>query len=269
VSTFDPDDDDAAEQESTASAVGVGLIDIHGHLLPGVDDGCQTLKESIECARRMAAAGFTHAFCTPHIWTDLPHNNALTLPAAVAELQAALDEAGVALKLYPGGELRLGPETAELPPDDLVLLNLGQSRGGRFLLFDAWESEWPAHLERAMLRLMQMHVTPIMAHPERCEFFYDDPLNAADRLAELGVLLQLNCYVLDDQALSKGLCTKPMRRAAERLVEFDYYSFLATDVHRAETLDERLAAMEGAREQMGTAMFRKLTKRNPIQLLPE
>ena len=60
-----------------------------------------------------------------------------------------------------------------------------------------------------------------------------------------------------------------MRRAAERLVEFDYYSFLATDVHRAETLDERLAAIEGAREQMGTAMFRKLTKRNPIQLLPE
>lgn len=269
MSTIDPDDDDTAEQERTASAQGVGLIDMHCHLLPGVDDGCQSLKESLECARRMAGTGFTHVFCTPHIWPDLPHNNVSALPAAVDELQRAVSEAGIALQLYPGGELRLGPQIMQTPPDDLVLLNLGQSRGGRFILFDLWEVAWPAYLERAVMWLTQMNITPILAHPERCEFFYEDPLNAADRLSEMGVLLQLDGYVLDERAMARGLCTKPMRRAAERLIEFDYYSFMATDLHRAETLDERLAALDVARELMGSAAFRRVTKRNPIQLLPE
>src|SRR5688500_550478 len=242
---------------------------MHCHLLPGVDDGCQSLKESLECARRLAGAGFTHAFCTPHIWQELPHNNISTLPAAVDELQRAIREAGIALTLFPGGESRLGPQTVQTPPDDLVLLNLGQSRGGRFFLFDVWEAEWPPYLARALMWLMQMNITPIMAHPERCEFFYEDPLNAADQLSEMGVLLQLDGYVLDEKALARGLCTKPMRRAAERLIEFGYHSCMAADPHRAETLDERLAALDSARELMRSAAFRRVTKRNPIQLLPE
>jgi protein-tyrosine phosphatase len=268
VSTIDPDDDDAVEQEQAASAQGVGLIDMHCHLLPGVDDGCKNLRESLECARRLAEAGFTHVFCTPHIWPNLPQNNVATLPAAVEALQHAVNEAGIALRLFPGGESRIGPQTTQTLPDDLVLLNLGQSRGGRFFLFDAWEATWPAYLERAILWLIKMNITPILAHPERCEFFYQDPLNAADRLSEMGVLLQLDGYVIDEKAMARGLCTKPMRRAAERLIEFDYYSFMATDLHRAETLDECLAALDSARELMGSAAFRRVTRRNPIQLLP-
>lgn len=269
--SHDGDDGDGNDdaKPTASSSTEVGLIDMHCHLLPGVDDGCQNLPESLECARRLADAGFTHAFCTPHVWPDLPHNNAAHIPAAVATLQAALDEANIALRLAPGGEARLSAATVQTPPDDLLLMNLGQSRGGRFFLFDLWEAEWPDYIERAMFWLMQQNIIPIMAHPERCEFFYEDPLNVADRLAEFGVLLQLNCYVLgDEKAMAKGLYTKPMRQAAERLIEFDYYSFLATDTHRADTLDERLASLDAARNLMGSAMFRKLAKRNPIQLLP-
>lgn len=247
----------------------IGLVDIHSHLLPGVDDGCRDVSESLECARRLADAGFTHVFCTPHVAPDLPHNNRASLGPAVAQLQAALDEARIALTLYPGGEMRLGPAMLETPPEDLLLLNLGNSRGGKFLLFDTWESEWPAYFQKVMFRFMQLGIIPIMAHPERCAFVHDDPLNVADRLADLGVLLQLNCYVLgDEKAMKKGLFSKPMRQAAERLIEFDYYSFLASDVHRADTMDDRLSALDTARNYMGSAMFRKLAKRNPLQILP-
>src|SRR4051794_15107533 len=57
-----------------------GRIDVHSHLLPGVDDGCASIEDSIACAARMVAAGYTHSFCTPHVWPDLPHNNAGTIP---------------------------------------------------------------------------------------------------------------------------------------------------------------------------------------------
>ena len=49
-----------------------GRIDVHSHLLPGLDDGCVSLDESLACARRLVAEGYTHSFCTPHIWPNLP-----------------------------------------------------------------------------------------------------------------------------------------------------------------------------------------------------
>jgi protein-tyrosine phosphatase len=52
-----------------------GRIDVHAHLIPGVDDGCADVRESIECGRMLVGAGYTHAFCTPHIWPNLPGNN--------------------------------------------------------------------------------------------------------------------------------------------------------------------------------------------------
>src|SRR5258706_8043592 len=84
-----------------------GRVDVHTHLLPGVDDGCATVEESITCARALVTAGYTHAYCTPHVWPDLPGNNAREIKGRVADLQGAFDDAGVALKLLPGGELNL------------------------------------------------------------------------------------------------------------------------------------------------------------------
>ena len=247
-----------------------GLIDIHTHLLPGVDDGCRDVRESVEAARRLADFGFTHAFCTPHVQREFPHNRPAQIAPAVARLQAELDKAGVPLILVPGGENRLDDKTADTPPDDLVILGGDAGgRGGRFFLFDTWEHEWPDYMERAVGRLMAHGVTPVMAHPERCPFVCSDPLDAADRLAEMGVLLQLNSYLLaGESAAKKNLYREPMVRCAERLIEFDYYSFLATDTHGASGLDERLEGLNNARETLGEEDFDRLLRRNPAQLLP-
>jgi len=87
-----------------------GRIDVHAHLLPGVDDGCADLLESIECGRMLVAAGYSHAFCTPHIWPNLPQNIPEVIAQRTKELQRQYDEAGVELNLLPGGELNLRPE---------------------------------------------------------------------------------------------------------------------------------------------------------------
>src|SRR5881628_2751945 len=103
-----------------------GLIDVHSHLLPGVDDGCGTIAESIACARGLVSAGYTHAFCTPHIWPSLPHNNVREIPQRTKELQNALDESDVALRLLPGGELNLRSQTLQTPPDEVLTYGLAE-----------------------------------------------------------------------------------------------------------------------------------------------
>ena len=87
-----------------------GRIDVHAHLLPGVDDGCADLNESIICARMLVEAGYSHAFCTPHIWPNLPENKPDVIAQRTKELQNEYDRAAVSLKLLPGGELNLRAE---------------------------------------------------------------------------------------------------------------------------------------------------------------
>src|SRR5258708_27714399 len=142
---------------------GMTQIDVHSHLLPGIDDGCQTLEESLACAARMVEAGYTHSFCTPHIWPSLPENQATLIAERVAAVQQALDAASIPLKLSPGGEMNLRPETARLSIDEVVTYGMR----GKHVLIDLWADRLPAFFEDAVRHLQSMGLTVILAHPER------------------------------------------------------------------------------------------------------
>ena len=92
-----------------------GRIDVHSHLLPGVDDGCRTVQESVQCARMMVEAGYTHSFCTPHVWPSLPHNTPGNIRRMVLEFQTALDEAQIPLRVFHRCLTRVIPVYLALP----------------------------------------------------------------------------------------------------------------------------------------------------------
>ena len=96
-----------------------GRIDVHSHLLPCVDDGCASLAESLDCARRMVAAGYTDSFCTPHYWPNLK-TSTTTVPQWTSNLQTALDSSAIPLRLHPGGEINLRPGLSENDPAGIV-----------------------------------------------------------------------------------------------------------------------------------------------------
>ena len=116
----------------------IGRIDVHSHLLPGVDDGCRDVEESIACAKMMVAAGYTHMFCTPHVWKTFDNYNP-TIAPRVTKLQAELDRAGVALKLLPGGEMHISGDFCSLRTEDLVTYN----NAGKYTIFDFWADALP------------------------------------------------------------------------------------------------------------------------------
>src|SRR4051812_27372991 len=96
-----------------------GRIDVHSHLIPGVDDGCKTIEQSIECARVLVAAGYTHSFCTPHVWPSYAKVTRENVAHWTSALQEELRFANVPLTLLPGGELNLHARVMENPPEHI------------------------------------------------------------------------------------------------------------------------------------------------------
>ena len=116
-----------------------GRIDVHSHLLPGIDDGCKTALESIECARMLVAAGYTTSFCTPHVWPNYPHINRDSIPMLTQQLQNSLNHEGIPLQLYPGGELNLHAKVTEMKDNELIPMAVAD----QYILADMWAEKIP------------------------------------------------------------------------------------------------------------------------------
>lgn len=233
-----------------------GLIDTHAHLLPGVDDGCKTVGESIACASALAAAGYTHAFCTPHIWPNLETNTVAAIPTLVARLQAEYDRANVPLKLLPGGEMNLRPTFTETPTPEIVTYGMA----GQYALVDMWADRLPPHFEPSIRWLQSHGITVILAHPERMRAVQDDP-DLADYFADLGLLLQGNLQCFGDPP------TAPTRRVADLYLQQNRYWMLGSDTHGLGGLDQRLAGLRHVRQSCDATTFTRLTRDNPGKLL--
>src|ERR1700733_2407622 len=172
----------------------MGRIDVHSHLLPGVDDGCKTIAESIACARMLADAGYSDCFCTPHIWPSDLKLTRQTMRQWTKDLQAALDAAGVMLRVMPGSELNLHKEVTSTPRDRIISAGLGD----KYILVDMWADRLPAWFEPAIRWLQEMKLTVILAHPERMRAVQDEPA-LCERFAEMGILLQGNLQCFADR----------------------------------------------------------------------
>lgn len=235
----------------------LGRIDVHSHLLPGVDDGCETLDESLACARVLVAEGYTHSFCTPHVWPSLPQNDPGTIRRRVAELQVALESAGIPLRLLPGGEINLREATLHTAPHALVSYDMA----GRFVLIDLWAERLPEFFTPNVRWLQSQGATVILAHPERMRAVQNDP-SLADYFAELGVLLQGNLQCLGDPPHAET------RRVAEQYLREGRYFMLGSDLHNLRSLPVRVAGLHRAVELAGEETTWQLTSINPLKLLP-
>jgi len=239
------------------TASSYGRIDVHAHLLPEVDDGCPTVGDSVACARRLVEAGYTHAFCTPHVWPDLPHNNVTIIRHRVAELQSAYDQQQVPLHLIPGGEIGLRTQTLTLEMEDVV--SYGVRR--KYCLVDFWGNVLPPFFRDAVKHLQSMGLKVILAHPERMRAVQDQP-ELVDEFAKMGLLLQGNLQCLDDPK------DAPTRRLVERYLREDRYFILGSDTPNFESLECRMRGLARAIELVGEEKIWTLTRDNPKQLLP-
>ncbi len=166
------------------------MIDLHTHVLPGIDDGPDDRAGALALAAAARAAGTTVLVATPHITWDLPANDAARVAAGVAELA----QAGPAVELRTGGEIAL-PKAAELPEDELLGLRLG---GGEWLLCESPLSADAAGFDAVVLDLQARGHRVVLAHPERAPLIQRDP-GTLRRLVEAGALSQVTAGSLTGQ----------------------------------------------------------------------
>jgi protein-tyrosine phosphatase len=232
-------------------------IDVHNHLIPFTDDGCSSYTESLICLRAMADRGYDRLFCTPHCGTR--EFSELT-PSEIAErlraLQGQVDAAGIRVQLKPGGEVRLSPNLQSELPDGIVPTF---GLGGKYVLADTWEPDWPAWATRAIQWIQSQGYTVILAHPERMQWLREDP-ERIDTLAGLGLLFQGNLGPLG------GGDSLEVVELSRRYLRAGRYFMVGTDAHRPNQMPARFHGLKTIEELMGPEKLQELTVTNPQRL---
>lgn len=206
------------------------LIDLHTHILPGVDDGVSDDAEALETLRQVAAAGITHVVATPHVITGVYTSEPDAIREGTARLQELADGEGVAVRVLPGAEYYLEPEVLERHAQGrLITLN----DAGRYVLVELPAQEVPGYVEQLLFNLVVEGLTPVLAHPERNMVLMHDP-GRLYRLVQRGVLVQVTAGGL------LGVFGREVRCAAEVFIRHRWVHFMASDLHG---LDARLEAM--------------------------
>ncbi len=251
--TYNPQPFRAAVNESLEGA----LIDLHCHILPGIDDGAVDLENSLEMARVAVAEGIRITACTPHMMPGVYDNTGPRVREHIAVLQKALDEAEIALRLVPGADIHLQSDlSAKLKQGSLLALN-----DSRYFLFEPPHHTAPPRLEEAAFDVMAGGFQPVLTHPERLtwiETHYDTMRNLAHR----GVWMQITCGSLT------GRFGRRPRYWAERMVDEGLVHILATDAHNLRNRSPLMAeARDMVAQRLGEQAAIDMVLTRPIGIL--
>lgn len=207
-------------------------VDMHSHILPGIDDGSPDVATSIEFVKALQNLGFEKLICTPHIYKDLYPNTLMSVEDAKRKLQAGIDNAKISIKLDSAAEYMIDqdfdPKSAlcELPKKH-VLLEM------------SYLTESPNVLN-TIFDLQIKGYIPILAHPERYTYYFKD-LKKLSLFKEKGCLMQLNLLSI------LGYYGKDVKQMAERLLKGNIYNLAGTDLHHNEHLSALTEGVKSGR----------------------
>lgn len=206
------------------------MIDTHLHILPGVDDGPDTLEESLALARALVQEGISYAIATPHYNDEFPRYFAAEIYSRVHDLQQELNRHRIPLLLFAGHEVLIKPGLVE----DILAGRIAMLNGSRYLLLELWNSAWLPETERVIFELRAAGIIPVLAHVERYRTFQQDPARLA-ALLQQGVLAQLTASSL------LGMQGNTARRSAETFIKKGLIHCIASDAHGLHKRPPRVA----------------------------
>jgi len=232
------------------------LIDLHSHLLPGIDDGAQNLSDALELAKIAVNDGITHMTFTPHIHIGRFDNDIVTIGNAFKTFRGALKDSGIKLSVSVAGEVRISDELLMQIPQRQVPF-LGKWGGKKVLLLELPHSHIPPGSDKLVKWLLDQQIIPMIAHPERNK----DILRKLDLIApfvEMGCLFQVTAM-----SMSGGFGPEAEQRSIQML-ENGWITVLATDAHNAKHRPPILSkGYETAKHIAGEAAARALVLDNP------
>jgi len=233
------------------------LIDLHCHMLPGIDDGAPTLATSVAMARAAVADGIRVTACTSHIYPGLYENTAQVIRGARLALQAELKRLDIPLTLVDGADTHLVPEVLEgLRSGRIPTLN-----GSRYLLLEPPHHVAPQRFEESVFALQVAGYVPVITHPERLGWV-GAHYAAFKRLALAGVWMQITAGAVT------GAFGRTPKRFAEKMLDEGLVHILATDAHDLEQRPPVLSAgRDAAARRVGDIEAEHLVLTRPKGIL--
>ena len=200
-------------------------VDIHSHLIPAIDDGSQSMDESIELIKELKNLGYKKLITTPHIMHHRFPNSSELILSGLSDVRAELKNQKIEIDLEVAAEYYLDEYFMELLNKRDIL-----TFGDNYLLFEMSYSQKPVHLESAIHEMKVAGYRPVLAHPERYLFMHKD-FSIYERLKEQGVLFQVNLNSFN------GYYSKSVQKVVLKILEEGWIDFIGSDTHKAKQLE--------------------------------
>ncbi|WP_373941194.1 histidinol phosphatase [Polaribacter sejongensis] len=203
-----------------------GFVDIHSHLLPGIDDGAKNIETSIALITKMRSYGIKSIITTPHVLGDLYQNSSDIIKDKLREVQAALQRKNITdLTINAAAEYMMDEQFSELlEKNDILTLK------DNYVLVEMSYFSAPINLYEILFEIQVKGYKPVLAHPERYSFLHND-FNHYYKLKKAGCLFQLNLLSLTEQ-YGKGV-----QKISEKILKENLYDFVGTDTHHNNHLE--------------------------------
>jgi protein-tyrosine phosphatase len=196
------------------------VVDMHSHLLPGLDDGVRSFEEAADIIRQFQALGYRKLITTPHVMSDTYRNTPEIILNRLAELRHYLAEQNITMAVEAAAEYYLDEHLISMVEKNIPLLTLGD----HYVLFETNFLTEPYHLKEFIFLLGVKGYHPVLAHPERYIYLQQD-FSKAEDLIQRDVLFQINISSFT------GYYSKGAQQTAEKLVDKGWVHFLGSDCH--------------------------------------
>jgi len=200
-------------------------VDMHSHLIPGLDDGVNSIEESLNLIRKFKALGYRKLITTPHILVDYYKNTPETIQNGLSEVKEAISKEGIDIEIEAAAEYMLDDGFQnKLKARQLIPIN------NKYILIELPVFNEPPQLLNVIFDLQIEGFEVILAHAERYVYWYKD-LNKFQLLKDRNVYFQLNAVSLS------GFYPSPVKNLAEKLIELQMIDFLGSDMHNHNYMD--------------------------------
>ncbi len=197
-----------------------GFVDIHSHLLPGIDDGAKDIEDSISLIVKMYSYGIKNFITTPHVLGDVYPNSTELIQRKLQEVRNELAQRGIQdISITAAAEYMMDEQFMQrLKNDDILTLK------DTYILVEMSYFNAPYNLYDVLYEIQLKGYKPVLAHPERYSFYHND-FNEYYKLKKAGCVFQLNLLSLTEQ-YGKGV-----QKTAQKLLKENLYDFVGTDTH--------------------------------------
>lgn len=236
------------------------MIDIHCHLLPGIDDGAKNLDQSLHMAQAAVDDGIAYSIMTPHIHPGRYENCKASIIEKALEYEAALKSASIPLQIGFAAEVRISPDIIDFVEKDQIPF-YGELDGFRIMLLEFPHSYIPPGSDKLVKALLARKIRPIIAHPERNK-------DIIRNLEKLQPFLDMGCILQLTASSVAGRFGDAAHKCAKKILRMKAFKILATDAHNLRSRTPSLReGRDAAAKIVGEQEADDMVFKNPLSIV--